>query len=159
VRPSLRSWGVTLLLATAFVAGCYSGPGADHLEAVLDELSIPEGWSLAKSETQGPDEEETCDPFESPGCPIAIRTYLTDGDATTAYANAKAMVAEAGFEIEDVATRECPGVTSSQPCYLFALRGDDDLHVAVFASAREAGLEDDLPGVVPVVIHVTSRDR
>lgn len=139
------------------LGGCYTGPGADHFEAVLDELSIPQGWSLAKSETRGPDEEDTCDPFESSGCPTAIRIYLVDGDANAAYAQAMDFVAAAGFDIEERATGGCStGPSSGLPCYLFAHRGEDDLYVTVFVSASEAGLEDDRPGVVPVMLRASS---
>lgn len=139
------------------LGACYTGPGADHFEAVLDELPIPKDWSLAKSETRGPDEEETCDPFESSGCPAAIRIYLTKEDTEAASALALDMVGGAGFDIEDGAARGCSGGSSTvSACSLFAHRGDDDLIVVVYVSPRAAGLDDDTPGVATVVIKASS---
>lgn len=147
------------LVSTLLLAGCYTGPGADHFETVLDEISVPEGWSLAKSETRGPGEEETCDPFISTGCPAAIRTYLTDGDTEAARAKAIEVVSVAGFDIEDGAAPGCSGGSTTVPaCAVFAHRAGDDLTVVVYVSPDAAGLEDEMAGVVTVVIHASSSE-
>ena len=156
--PAKRIVGAALA-SVLLLGGCYAGPGADHFDAVLDELSTPEGWSLAKSVTMGPGEKKTCDPFVSTGCPTAIRTYLTEGDTEAASAQAMDMVGGAGFDIEDGAAGGCSGGSSTVPaCSLFAHRGDDDLTVVVYVSPRAAGLEDDTPGVVTVVIQASSSE-
>ena len=144
------------LASTLLLVGCYTGPAADHFEAILDELSIPEGWSLAKAVTRGPGGEE-CDPFFSNECPAAIRTYLTNGDTDAAFTQAKDVITGAGFAIEDGATAECSGGSSTVPsCALFADRGDDHLYAVVYVSPGAAGLDDETPGVVTVVIHASS---
>ncbi len=153
-----RRWvAVASIAIVATVSGCYTGPSADHFEAVLDELSIPEGWRPAKTVTMGPGEEESCDTFLSVGCPTAMRTYLTEGDTEAASAKAIDVVSGAGFDIEDGTGRDCSGGSSTVPaCSLFARRGDNYLTVVVYVSPEAAGLVDETPGVATVVIQVTS---
>jgi hypothetical protein len=145
------------MAAGLLVAGCYTGPSADHFVAVLDELNVPGGWQIAQTIVRGPDEAETCDPFLSNECPAAIRTYLTDGDIDVAYAQAAAVIAEAGFAITDEATAGCASGSSSGPtCAFFADRGDDQVYLRVFSSPGEAGLEVSVPDAAAVVIHAYS---
>jgi hypothetical protein len=138
------------------LGGCYTGPGADHFEAILDELSIPEDWSLAKTVTMGPGEQVTCEPFVSDACPTAIRTYLTAGHTEAAHAQAIDVITGAGFDIEDRAARDCSGGSSTVPaCSLFAHRGDDYLTVVIYVSPEAAGLDNETPGVATVVVQAT----
>jgi hypothetical protein len=137
------------------LGGCYTGPSADHFEAVLDELAIPKDWDLAKSDRQGPDEEVTCDPFVSTGCPHAIRFYLTGGDIHEAYSQATDIVTRAGFGIEGGAA--CLSGSSTGPgCGFIAERSGDMLDIQVLSSPGEAGLGNELPTAVTVMVLASS---
>lgn len=146
---------ITAAVAAVLVVACYTGPGADHFVAVLDELRVPAGWQADKTVVRGPDEQERCDPFLSNECPAAIRSFVVAADIDEALVQAKDVVAEAGFAITDESTR-CSPSSNSPACSLFANRGDDRIAVAVFSSPSAAGLVVDPPGAVAVVVHATS---
>jgi hypothetical protein len=113
-----------LLAVAAFIAGCYSGPSADHYVGILDELNVPPDWEVAETIAMGPDQAETCDPFFSNSCPVAIRTFRVD-EMQAAYSQAKAVLNAAGFAITLEATAGCSTGSSTGPtCAIFAVRGE-----------------------------------
>jgi hypothetical protein len=146
------------VLASALtLAGCYTGPSADHFVAIVDELEAPAGWQVAQTVVRGPDQSEFCNPGVSTECPAAIRTYLVEGDIDAAFAQAKEAITGAGFAVTDEATSGCSsGSSNGPPCGFFAHRGDDQLYVGVYASPGEAGLGEGIPRDVAVVVHASS---
>jgi len=148
-----------VLASTLLLAGCYTGPNADHFVAVVDELDVPAGWQVAETVVRGPDQAERCNPGLSNDCPAAIRTYLVEADVAGAHSQAKDVVTAAGFSIMDEATSGCSsGSSTGPPCGFFADRGSDQLYVGVFHSPSEAGLENEVPGVVAVVVRAFGSD-
>ena len=152
--------GIPILAAAVavLVVACYTGPGADHFVAIVDELVVPDGWQAVETVVRGPDQAERCNPGLSNECPAAIRTYLTQGDVDAAYAQAKDLITGAGFSITDEATSGCRRSSNSPACSYFADRGKDQLLVQVFSSPPAAGLDGEQPDVAAVVVHAYSID-
>ena len=114
---------------TAAVA-CYTGPGADRMAAILEELAIPVGWELVKTEVKAPDGDVHCQPGAGVGeCPSVSRTYLVKAPPPDVYAEARPMIVAAGFAIEHEGNPECDA-TSAPACML--LSRTDAIHVVVF---------------------------
>ena len=134
------------------MAGCYTGPDADHFVAIVEELDVPADWQLAKSVVRGPDEDDPCDPFFTITCPGAVRSFLVDGDPADAYAQAKEVVTAAGFVITEEFREDCSGAS----CSFFSSRAGDQLSVWVYHSGAAANLGDDLRG--PAVLISAHRD-
>jgi hypothetical protein len=151
---------VGLMLATTLLLiACYTGPSAGHFVAVVDELDVPAGWQVAETVVRGPDQVERCDPGLSNDCPAAIRTYLVEADVAGAHRQSKDVITGAGFSITDEATSGCSsGSSTGPPCGFFAERGSDHLYVGVFHSPAEAGLENEVPGVVAVMVRAFGSD-
>lgn len=149
---------VTVLLAavTVFVAACYTGPAADHFVGIVDSLSVPDDWQVAKTIVRGPDQPDACRPGLSTECPGAIRFFVTRGDLESAYGQAKNAVAAAGLAINDENTSGCSsGSGTGPPCGFFAERETDHLYVGVYASPSEAGLGNESGDGVVVVVRVS----
>jgi hypothetical protein len=139
-------------VAVFFVA-CYTGPSADHFVALVDGLDVPDGWKVAKTTVRGPDQPDDCHPGLSTECPAAIRFFMAGGDLESAYGQAKDAVVAAGLAISDEDTFGCSsGSGTGPPCGFFAKRGTDHLYVGVYASPREAGLEEGESGEGVVVV-------
>ncbi len=147
----MRALLVAMLTSALLVGACYSGPDAAHYTAILDELHVPAGWQLAKSDVYSPDEADPCSPSFSKTCPGASRSFLVDGDATKAYAQAKDVISAAGFAVDEEFTPDCTGPPSGSACNFFASRNGDQLSVSVFHSAADVGLEDGVPGAVVAI--------
>ncbi|MGK2850211.1 MAG: hypothetical protein ACSLFN_04780 [Candidatus Limnocylindrales bacterium] len=144
---------VGLAIVSALVlAGCYVGPGPEHYVAIVEELDVPAGWQLAKSNVFGPDEDDPCEPFTSLTCPGAGRFFVVDGDAANAYAQAKAVVVAPGFAITEEFRVDCTGGSSGSACSFFASRDGDQLTVSVFHSGADVGLGEDVVAGAVVVI-------
>lgn len=144
---------VALALATAFVlAGCYTGPNAEHYLAVLGEVRAPADWRLVDGSLSGPGEEVNCEPFTSAACPGARRRYVTEGDAAQAFAQAKDMVAAAGFAITDELDPACDGASGAAACALFSERDGDQISVYILHSGDQVGIPDAPRGRAAVVI-------
>jgi hypothetical protein len=149
---------VCLVFASMLLlVGCYTGPSADHFVAIVDELHVPAGWQVAETVVRGPDQPDYCDPGLSNECPAAIRFFVTEGDIDAAYDQAKGFASVAGFTISDEGTKGCAsGSSNGPPCAFFAERGDDMLHVRVYASPNEAGLDQGKLGGAAVVVRATA---
>jgi len=92
--------GVIFPSALTFAA-CYAGPGPEHFVAIVDELDVPAGWDVAETVVRGPDEDDSCDTAFSSSCPGAIRSFVVEGDAAAAYAQATDVVTAAGFTVTE----------------------------------------------------------
>lgn len=148
--------GVIFASALTFAA-CYVGPGPEHYVAIVEELDVPAGWQLAKSNVFGPDEDDPCEPFTSLTCPGAGRFFIVDGDAANTYAQAKDVVSAAGFAITEEFKRGCTGAQGGSACSFFATRDGDQLTVSVFHSGADVGLGEDV-GAGAVVVITAHRD-
>ena len=108
---------------------------------------------------RGPDQPDSCDPGLSNECPAARRYFLTDATLDAAYDRAKVRVSEAGFSVSDEGTAGCAiGSSNGPPCGFFADRGSDQLHVGVYASPDQAGLDEVEPEGITVVIRAYASD-
>ena len=118
------------VLAVACVA---SVPDAAHYQAVLHDLAVPPAWDLALSKVITPDTEPNCGGLFG-DCPRAFRYYLVDGETgSDAYAEAKAMVIAAGFEVEQEFRPNCDADPPRTPaCGFSASRDSDGLQVSLF---------------------------
>jgi len=153
--------GVIFPSALTFAA-CYAGPGPEHFVAIVDELDVPAGWDVAETVVRGPDEDDSCDTAFSSSCPGAIRSFVVEGDAAAAYAQATDVVTAAGFTVtEELIPEEllpdCRGALSRSACSFRASREGDQIFVSVHHSAADVGLPDGVPGVAAVVM-TASRD-
>ena len=150
--------GLTLASALLLV-GCYTGPSASHYLAIVEEIVVPAGWHVAATVVRGPDQAVPCNPGVSTECPAVRRYFLIDADIAGAYAEAMDLVVGAGFTIGDESTQGCTtGSSNGPPCGFFADRGSDLLHVRVYASPGEAGLDEADPGGVTVVLRASGSD-
>jgi hypothetical protein len=145
---------VLLLAGALFIAGCYTGPGADHYLAILEELSVPAGWEAAETSVRGPGEADSCDPKFTTACPVARRVYLVDADRLAARQQAEKVVTAAGFAFEDPERdSDCSsGSAGGRACDFFARRGSDRIAVRVFDSSADAGLDAGQPGLAAVIV-------
>jgi hypothetical protein len=152
--------GAKQLLAVALamlLVGC--GPGADHYEAVLDELSIPAGWDLAHVTVRAPGGEIDCAAILTSYCPSVARYYLVDvGAAIDAYRKAKQLLLDAGLEIQDEFLPTCDTSTSGAACTVVAALDSDVVEVAVYS------LGDDTEGLGIAqkgrsIVRVTARGK
>lgn len=147
------------LTAAAALAGCYTGPMADHYVAILDELVVPPTWRVAETVVRGPDQTEPCNPGVSNECPAAIRSFVVDADMETAFRQAKDALLAAGFTVGEEATSGCSsGSANGPPCGFFADRASDQIYVGVFASPSAGGLADEPAGPAAVVVRAYSTD-
>ncbi len=136
-RSGARVAGL-LLACTFLIAGCYTGPGPDHFVAILDELVVPADWQVVQTVTRGPGEERECDPSFSTQCPTAIRWFTLSDGLVQGYAQAKEVVANAGFAIGEEAPEPCSdAVSRGNFCGFWASRGPDTLMVTVFHALSE----------------------
>lgn len=129
-----------LLLASAFLVAACTGPGAAHYVAVLDELTIPSGWELAKTQVRGPDGDQHCDPLVNAGCPAVVRYYLVDGLPVDVSKAARAAVIETGFAIDrEFDSGACDAPPSAPACAFFASRSDDRIVVNIYNPGHDDG--------------------
>lgn len=115
------------------MGSCAGGPSASHYAAVLDELSIPAGWELARTVVSEPGGTVPCETILG-SCPAALRYYLVSGQPAGGFSEIKQMVIDAGFELAEVLEPGCPGLRGDDrlACYLIAVRGADLLHIHVY---------------------------
>ena len=130
----MRGKRLLTVLVAVFVLGC-GGPDAAHYEAVLDELSIPASWELARTVVNAPGGLEDCVPGFGP-CPSVFRYYLVAGDPIDAYPEAKQMVVAAGFSIDPEYYPQCEG-GGMPACAFVAVRDSDALTVGLFDPGRD----------------------
>lgn len=145
---------IALALTALLVAGCYTGPSANHYTAVLDELKVPAGWETLDTKVHGPgpDAAIKCSPITDSECPSVIRFYSVGADAKAALASGRAAVAAAGFRLERELGGSCTPVSGSAYCAFESVRDKERLFVAVYGSTDSAGIPDaHAPGLVVVV--------
>ncbi len=134
-RPSL----LLAVAAVVLVAAC-TGPEPAHYAAILDELTIPSDWELAKTQVRGPDGDQKCDPLVNAGCPGVIRYYLVDGLPVDAYRSVQDAVIEAGFVIDrEFDPLACDAPPSAPACGFFASREADRLTVNIYNRGQDDG--------------------
>ncbi len=128
-RPSLL-----LAVASVVIVTACTGPGPAHFAAILDELTIPSGWELARTQVRGPDGDQNCDPLVNAGCPGVVRYYLADGQPVDVYRSARDAVIEAGFAIDrEFDPEACDAPPSAPACGFFASRDADRIRINVHA--------------------------
>lgn len=133
-------------------AGCYSGPDATYFVAILNELDVPAGWQAARDHVRGPGQQDSCDPvITKTMCPGASRSFVISADPSDAYAQARMVIAAAGFTVTEEFGPACDR-TGGPACQFFATRGDVRVRTSVFRSPAEAGLDSTGPGGSAVVI-------
>lgn len=117
---------VAALLVALLATLVYScGPDTSHYEAVLDQLHIPGGWDLVHTSTTGR--------FDCPlagACPSVARYYLTSGQPIDAYAPARQMLLDAGFQIDIEDAKPCQQV-GGPACLVSAVKESDWVQVMV----------------------------
>ena len=129
---------VALILATALlVAACYTGPGADHYSAVLDELTIPSDWTLVKTSPRGPGLDVQCDPVTAPRCPAVTRYYVSPLDPADAFAAGEGLVVSAGFTVTQEMSPTCVLPPQGAACVFLSGRGDDRINMYIYRSPSE----------------------
>jgi hypothetical protein len=150
----MRRVAGVFLSCVVLLAGCYTGPGADHFLAVLDELQVPAGWKEAETSTRGPGEADSCDPKFTTACPVAKRVYLVDAGRLAARQQAEELVTAAGFVFDDPERdADCSsGSAGGRACDFFARRGSDRLYIRIFDSAIDSGRDIGEPGLSAVIV-------
>ena len=150
-----------LLAAATMLAGCYTGPGAEHYAAIIDSLDVPDGWQIAETEIRGPGQPErgSCDPMYNTGCPGVTRSFLVDTGVAEAYEEAIDAFAMNGFVATETSTQGCSaGSSNGPPCTFYAARGSDEVSVRVYAPGEWEGLWNlglDDQGMVVVVVQAS----
>ncbi len=159
-RSSTTVKGVRLVLLSIVAVACYSGPPASHFVGVLDELVVPAAWQVAETVVRGPDQPDSCDPAFTTTCPAAARFFVfDDAGIDRAYGDAMHAVTSAGFSSTDEGLNGCPaGTSGGRPCGFFAARATDRIHVGVFQSPKDAGLEKRGIGFGAVSVLATSTE-
>jgi hypothetical protein len=129
-------------LVALLVAGCYTGPSADHYTAILDELHPPADWHVVVTKVHGPSDHADfqCSPVTDAGCPSAARFFFVTGDARDVLTAAEQTVADAGFRLDREVTSDCSGIPTGPACAFLATCGADKLWGYVYRSAVDAGL-------------------
>lgn len=137
-----RMTGKRLLAVVAvLVFGCVApGPDVAHYKAVLDELAIPADWELVHTTLMTPDTEPGCSTFMG-DCPSVTRYYLVDGEPKGAYAVAKQVALDTGFEIDQEIAPDCHLPPSGAACVFNAGRGSEMIRVNLYNPGEDlAGL-------------------
>lgn len=145
-----------LLAAAVLFAGCYTGPGVDHYAAILDELAVPGGWNLVRTEVRAPDAEISCDPFFGGSCPSVTRFYLAEGEPLALYEAAQGAVTAAGFRIDRELIASCDGSPTGPSCSFESMRDQDQIRISIFRSAGDAGL-DNVPASAAAIVLTAER--
>jgi hypothetical protein len=120
------------MLAAGLVATC-GVPDVARYQAILDELAVPPTWDLALSKVITPDTEPNCGGLFG-DCPRAFLYYLVDAETgADAYAEAKAMITTAGFEVDQEIRPTCDADPPRTPaCGMSASKDSDFLQVSLF---------------------------
>ena len=135
-RPSL-----ILAVAAVVLVGACTGPGPAHYAAVLDELTIPSGWELAKTQVRAKDGDQHCDPLVNAGCPGVIRYYLVEGLPVDVYKPARNAVIDAGFAIDrEFDPEACDAPPSAPACGFFASRDGDRIEINLYNPGHDDGI-------------------
>jgi hypothetical protein len=146
---------VIRMAASILLAGCYTGPSAQHFAGVVDQFVAPETWKLQKSVVQGPGEAVSCEPSTAIQCPGAYKMYRSPEDVRVTYDTAKHAVEAAGFPVTREIGADCGGPASGAACSFSATAGGDEIYVSVFRSGRDTGVSElgDAGTVVSVLAH------
>jgi hypothetical protein len=148
----MRGTAVLTAAVALLVVACYTGPGGDRMATILDELAIPDGWELVKTEVKAPDGDVHCQPGAGVAeCPSVSRRYLVNAAPPDVYAEARPMIEAAGFAIEHEGNPACDA-TSAPACML--LSSTDAIHVVVFIynPGHDFGPEDTSPDRATVIV-------
>jgi hypothetical protein len=164
VRRSLPA----IVAAVLVLASCRLGPGADHYAAVLDGLRIPAGWELAHTTVMvpgGPDRRvdpsrprDDIDCFEGE-CPSVTRYYFVSGTPATAYPDARQLLVDAGFDIDQESGPACNVPPSGPVCGMSGSRGGDYVRVSLYNPGDDinaAFISDPLRTLIEFVARVNS---
>jgi hypothetical protein len=146
----------TLVLSVAmaiFAMACYTGPSAEHFEAVLNRLEIPDAWELVKSEVRSPDGDVQCQPgIGVASCPAVTRFYVVARSAVDALAQSKTVAADAGLETEDEFFQACDGPPSGPACSLQTVAEDARVRFTIYEPGRDLGLGLDVSDATTVLV-------
>jgi len=119
-----------LLVAILATTMACSGRTVTYYRAIVDELAVPNGWTVARTDVND------CVDTPVTDCPTVTRYYITDTTTANAYLQAIAAVSDPRFQME----RDfgCEGV--SPACAFLAIRDGDELWVTI----NEPGRSDDV---------------
>ena len=147
----------SLLLACfmSVVIGC-GAPDAAHYEGVIDALTLPDEWEMARSVVYAPEGDVACSPSPVTDCPYVVRYYLEPGLPRDIYEAARSAVGQAGFAIDRDSEPDCE--PSEVPCGFIALRGADQVNVAIYQPGEDDGTGVARPDHVTVRITAQEKD-
>lgn len=135
-RYCVMTRALLAIALTAALTGCAVADVARY-QAVLDDFAVPDGWELALTKSVTPDTTPNCGGLFG-DCPRAYRYYLAPGAGADIYAAAKAMVTNAGFELDQEIRPTCDGDPPRTPaCGIIASRDSDLLQVSVFNAGED----------------------
>jgi hypothetical protein len=122
--------GPRLLVALVILLAVGACAVPDHYVSVLEGLSIPSAWAFAETRVTGSGGNQDC-AFFLPKCPHVSNYYYVDGVPSHAYAEAKDMLARAGFNLDEEFHPDCDG-GGGGACTAVSSKGSDDIQVVAF---------------------------
>jgi hypothetical protein len=144
---------IIVLVVTATVLGCVSGPDLSHYVEIIDKIPIPQGWQLVHTQNADPAVDDGCSRL-FPSCPSVMRWYLADGEPSDLYPPSKQLLRDAGFSIRQEIAPDCDTPPSAAACGLVADAGEDVVRINLFNAGEDPaglGIADPARSLVLVV--------